>query len=229
MRILPLLPFLLLTLLATLSSNAESPLSFDSLKKSVTVEANALKTTVPYTFENTSKNTVTISRWDSACSCLNARIKGSKMTYKPGEKGEIRIDFELGSFSGTQAKTVMLWTEKDSAASPSIILTAAVTIPTLFEISPKSLVWDMNDTKEPKTFKIKVHDDKPINISNHNGTNDTFPYTIKTIKEGWEYEITVTPSDVSTPSIGMIKINTDSKIKRYQRQQAFVYVRTKKK
>ena len=87
----------------------------------------------------------------------------------------------------------------------------------------------MNGAKEPKTFKIKVHDDKPINISSHNGTNDSFPYTVKTIREGWEYEITVTPSDVSVPSLGMIKINTDSKIKRYQRRQAFVYVRTKKK
>ncbi|BDS07513.1 hypothetical protein NT6N_25530 [Oceaniferula spumae] len=223
-----ILPCLLLTVLAPLQVQAANGLTFASNRVDVTAKPDALKLTVPYTFENTSKRTITISRWDSACSCLSARIQDGKMAYKPGEKGKILIDFELGSFSGTQVKTVMLWTEDDSAERPSTVLTVAIKIPVLFDITPKTIFWDQGGEKETKSFKLKVNHDKPIRILNHSGTNAAFPYTIKTIRDGWEYELVVTPSDVSTPAFGMIKLTTDSAIKRYQRQQAFVCVRRKK-
>lgn len=224
----PCLALALLSCWSPAAVRADKGLTFDSNKKAVTAKPDAVKTTVPYTFENTSKRTITISRWDSACSCLGARIKDGKMVYKPGEKGLILIDFELGSFSGTQEKTVMLWTEDDPAQAPSSVLTVAITIPVLFEITPKTLFWDQGGAKESKSFKIKVNHDKPIRIVSHSGTNKTFPYTLKTIKDGREYELVVTPTDVSAPAFGMIKLTTDAAIKRYQRQQAFVCVRMKK-
>lgn len=225
-----LTPFLLLllSLLTPITAQAAKGLTFDSEKKAVTTKAGDLKVTVPYTFTNTSKRTITISRWDSACDCLSARIKGSKMAYKPGEKGEIHIDFELGSFSGTQEKTVMFWTTDDPDELPSSILAVKITIPVLFEVSPKSLAWEQGGSKEAKTIKLKVHHDKPIRITSDSGNNEAFPYTIKTIRDGWEYELIVTPTDVSTPNLGVIRLTTDAKIKRYQRQQAFVYIKTKK-
>lgn len=222
------LPCLLISMLAPMSAQADKGLTFDSNRKAITAKPNALKTTVPYSFENTSKRTITIARWDSACSCLNARIKDSKMVYKPGEKGEILIDFELGSFSGTQEKTVMLWTKDDAPQAPSTILAVAITIPVLFEVTPKTIFWDKDGAKETKTFKLKVKHDKPIRILSHRGTNATFAYTLKTIKDGSEYELVVTPTDVSSPAFGIISLTTDAAIKRYQRQQAFVCVRVKK-
>ena len=203
-------------------------LTFAAEKQAVTAKADATKATISYDFENTSDKTVSIAKWDSACSCLGARIKEGKMDYKPGEKGNIEVDFAIGSFSGTQKKTVMLWTKDDPASSPSSILTVELTIPVLFDISPKSLAWEQNGSKESKMIKIKVLDKNPINITKHNGTNPNFSYNIKTIREGWEYEIEVTPNDVKNPTLGMIKINTDSSIKRYQRQQAFIYVKAPK-
>ncbi|PID79989.1 hypothetical protein CSB20_08580, partial [bacterium DOLZORAL124_64_63] len=162
---------------------------------------------------------------DSACSCLSASVKGGKLTYKPGEKGEMKVDFELGSFSGLQEKTVLLWTTDDDESAPSSVLTVALTIPVLFEITPKTLVWDQNGSKEPKTFKIKVNNKEPIRILNHAGTNHNFPYELKVIRDGWEYELIVTPQNTSQPAFGMIKLTTDAAIPRYQRQMAFVCIR----
>lgn len=221
-----LLPCFLL--LAPLTAHADKGLTFENKNVEVKAKAEALKTTVPFKFENTSKETITISRWDSACSCLNARIKDGKMAYKPGEKGLILVDFELGSFSGVQEKTVMLWTKEDSPEKPSIVLAVKINIPVLFEITPKTIFWDQNGSKDAQVFKLKVSHDKPIHITSHSGTSETFPYTVKTIKDGWEYELIVTPTDVSSPAFGMIKLTTDSKIPRYQRQQAFVCVRRAK-
>ncbi len=215
---------LTISLLSLSTAMAERGLTFVRNKIPVTAAAEARKITVTYAFENKSKRTITIERYDSACSCLSAQIKGSKLVYKPGEKGVIRVDFELGTFAGTVEKTVMLWTTDDPDKSPSSVLTVVLTIPDLFQLTPKSLTWDQNGSKEPKVFKIKVNHTHPIHITGHSGTNKNFVYEIKTIRDGWEYELVVTPKDISVPAIGMIKLTTDSPIFRYQRKMAFVVV-----
>lgn len=200
-------------------------LTFAQNRITVTTAPDAKKITVPYTFENKSNRTIKIARYDSACSCLSAKVKGGKLEYKPGEKGELKVDFELGNFSGFVEKTVLLWTTDDSVESPSSVLTVALTIPVLFELTPKTIFWEQNGTKDAKVFKIKVTNTLPIRIKDHSGTNVNFVYELKTIKDGWEYELVVTPKDVTLPAFGMIKLTTDSAIPRYQRQMAFVCVR----
>jgi len=143
------------------------------------------------------------------------------MVYKPGEKGKIAVDFQLGSFSGKQVKTVMLWTTDDPPDKPSSILTTAITIPVLFEISPITLVWNQHGPKTTKTITIKTHGKTPIHILSHFSTNSNFTYQIKTIRDGWEYEISATPKDLSSRGMGILKLTTDAKIPRYQRQMAY--------
>lgn len=204
-------------------------LTFTQDRVAVTAAPDAKKVTVPYTFENKTGRTLTISRYDSACSCLSMKVKGSKLVYKPGEKGEMKVDFELGSFSGTVEKTVLLWTTDDPEDAPSSVLTVALTIPKLFDLAPLTLFWDQSGEKSTQVIKMKVNHTVPIRIINHMGTNKDFDYVIKTIRDGWEYDLLVTPKNVDVPAFGMIKITTDSAIPRYQRQQAFVCVRRSKK
>ncbi|MBT8038004.1 MAG: DUF1573 domain-containing protein [Verrucomicrobiae bacterium] len=207
------------------AASATAGLTFTQDRIALTVAPDAKKVTVPYTFENTSQQTITIARYDSACSCLSAQVKGGKLAYKPGEKGEMKVEFELKNFSGLVEKTVMLWTTEDAEDAPSSVLTVAITIPKLFEVAPLTVFWDQNGTKETKMFQLKVNHDKPIRILSDTGTNANFVYEIKTIREGWEYELSVTPKDVSTPAFGMIKLTTDATIPRYKRQMAFVCIR----
>lgn len=219
--------FVLFTLAPCLA--AKEGFTFISNKIAVTAKPDATKVTVPYHFENKTDRVLTIAKYDSACSCLSAKVKGSKLVYKPGEKGEIRVQFALGSFSGKVEKTVLLWTTDDPEETPSTVMTVELTIPVLFQVEPMTLLWDQNQTPEPKTIKIKVNHDKPIRITGHMCSNKEFPYTLKTIREGWEYELVVTPTSTAEPGFGMIKLTTDSPIPRYQRQQAFVCVTRPKK
>lgn len=226
MRSLFALSLAILTVTLSLpQAKAEKGFTFVKNRIEVTAAPNAKKITVPYLFENKTKRTIKIARYDSACSCLSAKVKGGKLEYKPGEKGELKVDFELGSFSGVVEKTVLLWTTDDGEETPSSVLTVALTIPVLFEVSPKTVFWDQNGDKKPKTVKLKVNHTDPIKILSHSGTNENFAYELKTIRDGWEYEIIVTPKDVSLPAFGMIKLATDSSIPRYQRQMSFVCVR----
>ena len=219
-----LLTFVLI-LLSMSAVVAGDGLTFTKNRIATTVAPDAKKVKVSYTFENKSQRTITIARYDSACSCLSAQVKGGKLVYKPGEKGEMKVEIELKNFSGLVEKTVLLWTADDPENTPSSVLTVAITIPKLFEVSPLTIFWDQNGTKEAKVFKLKVNHDKPIHILNNVSTNNNFVYQIKTIRDGWEYELVVTPKNVTTPAFGMIKLTTDSPIPRYQRQMAFVCVR----
>jgi len=206
---------------------ADRGLSFTQNKKSVTVKPDAKLVSIPFDFENKSKRTITIARYDSACSCISARVAEplGKMTYKPGEKGKIVVDFELGRFSGKVVKTLMLWTKDDPANAPSSVLTSEITIPSLFDVTPPTLFWDQKGNNKPQSFKIKVNNTQPIRILDLSGTNKNFPYELKTIRDGWEYEIIITPQDVNTPCMGILKITTDAAIKRFQILQNFVCVR----
>jgi hypothetical protein len=208
--------------------SAKQGFTFISNKVAVTAKPDATKVTVPYHFENKTSRTLTIAKYDSACSCLSAKVKGSKLVYKPGEKGEIRVQFAIGSFSGTVEKTVLLWTTEDPDDKPSTVMTVELTIPVLFEVDPMTLLWEQGEKATAKSIKLKVNHKNPIRIVSHSGSNKDFPYEMKTIREGWEYELVVTPTSTKTPGFGMIKITTDSPIPRYKRQQAFVCIKRPK-
>ena len=225
-------------LCATASSSASKPVLGDSPqpgftfikdKVAVTSAPDAKTVTVPYHFENKTDRVLKIAKYDSACSCLSAKVKGSKLVYKPGEKGEIRVQFAIGAFSGIVEKTVLLWTTDDPDDKPSTVMTVQLTIPVLVELTPMTLLWNQDEEAKAKTIKLKVNHDKPIRIVEHSGSNKDFPYELKTIRDGWEYELVVTPESTEQPGFGMIKITTDSPIPRYKRQQAFVCVKTAKR
>ena len=203
--------------------------TFIQSKVAVTAKPDATKVTVPYHFENKTDRVLTIAKYDSACSCLSAKVKNGKLVYQPGEQGEIRVQFAIGAFSGTVEKTVLLWTKDDPDDKPSTVMTVELTIPVLFEAIPTTLLWDQGAKPEPKTIKLKVNHTKPIRIVEHTGSNKDFPYELKTIRDGWEYELVVTPVSTDGSGFGMIKITTDSPISRYKRQQVFVCVKRPKK
>lgn len=207
------------------SIHAADGLTFAKNRIEKSVAADAKTVLVPYHFSNKTDRTITIKRYDSACSCLSAKIKGGKLVYEPGESGEIRVTFELGTFSGLVEKTVLLWTTDDEDAKPSAVLSVVLDIPVLFEVNPKTVFWEQHGENQPQVIKLTVNNAEPIRILEHSATNKNFQYEFKTIKEGRAYELVVTPMDVSVPAFGMIKLTTDSAVPRYRRQMAFVCVR----
>ncbi len=203
---------------------AES-LTFEQTRIEMAVAPDAKTVTVPYFFSNTTGRAITIKRYDSACSCLSAKIKGGKLTYKPGERGEINVTFELGTFAGLVEKTVLIWTTEDSDEKPSSILSVVLDIPVLFEVNPKTVFWEQHGEAKAQVIKLTVNDPMPIHILEHSVTNKNFQYELKTLEKGRKYELVVEPLDLTVPALGMIKLTTDSSIPRYRKQMAFVCVR----
>ena len=171
-----------------------------------------------------------IIEFDAPCTCLTAKIplkadRSPKLRWEVGENGKILGNFKMWNFKGTVDKAIVL---KMKGEKP-IQLVVRVTIPILFDIQPSTLMWELGEKSSEKVFKVKVNYDKPIKILENSGTSEMFPYEVKTIKEGWEYEIRVKPTSTETPGMGMIRLKTDCSIKRHERHQVFAVVKRKRK
>lgn len=197
----------------------------------ITAKPDVTEITAEFPFE-IKGSVAEIIEYDAPCTCLTARVeplnvdRSTKLRWDIGESGKIFGRFKMGNFKGTVDKAIVL---KMKGVDKPIQLVVRVKIPILFEIQPSTLKWKIGETPSEKTFKIKVNHDKPIKLIGDSGTSSNFPYEVKTIKEGWEYEIKVKPSSTKTPGMGMIRLKTDCLIKRHERHQVFVVVKKERK
>jgi len=207
-------------------NQAAELLAFESKTVEITVGAEADSTTITFPFENKSKETIEIAKHASPCGCMSTSFKDDRMTYPPGAKGELTAVFKVGNFYGTVEKQVMVWL-KDGAEGKRlpVTLTANITIPELITITPRTLNWNTGEAIEPKSCRIVVTHEKPIRINSLSCTNNNFGTELKTVREGMEYELVVTPRDAFDTSFAILKISTDCKVPRYRFIQAFANIR----
>lgn len=200
-------------------------LAFVETFKELTVKPEERRVTVDFEFENKSNQAVTISKYDSSCSCVSVQVKGGKLHYASGEKGMIRGVFDMGNLSGTVEKAIQVWLKGDGEVEPSIALTVRIEIPVLVEISPKTLRWDIGAVPDSKVIEITMNHDQPITVKSATCSNENFLTVLKVVEEGKKYQLVVTPQQTGTPGIGVINISTDCEVARQATQRAFTVIR----
>lgn len=200
-------------------------LDFSQTLKEIKAPADAKKVTADFEFTNLTTKTVKITKYDAACSCMAVVVKGGKLEYAPGESGLLRVDFEMGNFAGTVDKAVALWLDDDPVNKPSITLTVRVHIPVLVSLEPKTVKWEVDGDASPQAIRIAMNHGEPIRIKDVSSSSKAFRFELKTLDEGKLYELIVTPSDIDTPGLGIIRVETDCAIDRHRVQQAFAVVR----
>lgn len=200
-------------------------LEFTELLKEVNAAADAATLTVDFNFTNKSDKPVTIAKSDPGCSCLKIQISGGKLKYAPGESGVVRGTFEMGNFAGTVDKVVALWIDDDPADHPSVKLTVRVHIPVLVGVEPKTVKWDLGAKPDPQTIQVRMAEGKLIRVTGVKSSSEAFTCELKTVEEGKNYEVVVTPRVINTPGMGVIRIETDCEISKHKVQQAFAVVR----
>ncbi len=200
-------------------------LDFDAKLVEVKAPADAKVVTAEFKFSNSGTDAVSIRKHDASCSCMAVEISGGKLIYQPGETGTIRANFDMGNFSGSVDKSVLLWLDDDPQDKPSVVLTTRVAIPVLVAVEPKTLQWDLGSEGSAQVIRIKMNHDIPIHVKSVKCSSEAFSHELKTIKEGEEYEIRVTPKDLNAPGLAILRIETDCEIKRHKTQQAFAVVR----
>lgn len=200
-------------------------LDFPTALKEIEAPADAKKVTVDFEFSNRTGKTVKIVKYDAGCSCMAVSVKDGKLDYAPGESGLLRADFEMGNFSGTVDKAIALWLDDDPMEKPSVTLTVRVHIPVLVSIEPKTVKWETTGDATPQSIRITMNHSEPIHVKGVTLTSKAFETELKTIEEGKSYELVVTPMEISTPGLAIMRIETDCPIEKHRVQQAFAVVR----
>jgi len=173
-----------------------------------------------FIFHNKGTKPVKVLSIESACSCLSAEL--DKAVYAPGEKGTGKAEFKVSSFIGRHEKSVHVQT--DDPAQPEWVIPFVLEVPEVIKIEPKTLQWWVGDAAEAKTLRVTMKGDAPMKITQITSTREKVEFSFKEITPGREYEVTVKPKATDEVMLGALKIETDSKIAKYQRQLAFFSV-----
>jgi hypothetical protein len=175
------------------------------------------KVEASFTFTNKGNKAIKVTGLDSTCSCLEASL--DKAVYAPGEKGTGKAVFKVSSFVGRHEKTLHLYT--DDPAEPDKVLNVVLEVPEVVSIEPKLLEWVLGEEPKAKELTVKIIGEEPMKIKSVAATRENVTFETKEITPGREYRITVKPSKTDEITVGMLKIETDSKIPKFARQMAF--------
>jgi hypothetical protein len=200
-------------------------LTFNETLQELRPDPDEAKVSADFKFTNKSDEPVVINRFDGGCSCVSVQISEGKRVYAPGESGVIRANFDMGTFSGTVDKVVSLWLEGDAEDAPSQKVTLRVHIPVIVEVEPKTVKWDIGQKPEAQTVKISMKGDTPTRILKVNTNSEVFSHQLKTIEEGRQYELILTPGSTEKAILGSFRLETDSAVKRQAIQQVFAMVK----
>ena len=121
------------------------------------------------------------------------------------------VEFKLGSFTGYQNKLLTV-----IAGEQRQRLHVGVQIPSVINITPNVLEWTVNEKPVAKSFKIVIDHEDPIKITEAICKREGYEVEVKTIKEGREYQVKLTPPSTDKAMLGLVTIKTDCKIKKHQ-------------
>lgn len=217
MRLFLFYAALLLTWKTVLPGQAQAELATESEVIELKSKPEDESVSVEFVFFNKGNKPVRVLTIDSACSCLSASL--DKAVYAPGEKGVGKAEFKVSSFTGRHDKTVHVQT--DDPAQPEWIIHFALEVPEVVKIEPKTLQWWLGEEAVARTTRIMMTGVSPMNITNITSTREGVEFSWKEVQSGREYEVTVKPKSTADVMLGALKIETDSKIPKYQRQLAF--------
>ncbi|MFD2255203.1 DUF1573 domain-containing protein [Luteolibacter algae] len=200
-------------------------LKFESELIEVDAAVDASVVTSDFKFTNSGSEDIKIVNADAGCSCLSVQVAGGKLIYKPGESGVLRATFEVGSFQGEVNKPILIWLEGDSEEKPSAQVMLRVHVPVMINLEPKTLKWEVGDPAQPKSIEVTMDYEKPIKVLSVSTSNTDFESKLVVVEEGKSYKIEVTPKTTSSPSLTIVRIETDTDVKKQRVQQAFAVIR----
>lgn len=157
-----------------------------------------------YKFTNTGDESITISHVQITCGCLTPSL--SHETYTPGEKGELNILFDLSQYSGPQDRYVIVEMSDGSYQE----LTLSVDIPKCYIAEPQLIEWDDGDKALQKTIRLTNANTNSIKLLSVKSSNaEALPAQLKTLREGFEYEVIVTRNVPDTRERAIFRIATE--------------------
>lgn len=173
-------------------------------KKVAGVEPHPLQTstTIDFIFTNTGDEVVKITDLRPGCGCISGKIE--KKEYAPGESGVVNMTFDFGKRTGSHRKGLEVRTDEPSVKSVDLYISAR--IPETYTPSIPSLKWAVGGESAPQSFRLLNSHSMPIKLVKAEAPGDKLKLELKVIREGYEYELVVTPAASAVTTRGLIPI-----------------------
>ena len=170
-------------------------------RTSVELAVHPLQGVAPVVFKcsNVGKEPVSITEIVVSCGCLVP--KRNTTPILPGEKREVKVQFDLFNRIGMQRKTLTVKTSHGQSTR----LTVSAKIPQAYQVVPTLMKFS---SKSPgtKTARLKNLTRSPMPIHSVESNHKKIKVDLECIKEGFEYAVTVTPLDPKEKVRGVIRI-----------------------
>lgn len=197
--------------------------------------------TATFAFSYTGQRPILIKEVDANCGCISAQT--DKKRYVKGERGKLTVVFEVGGKEGLQSNKVwMAWLEElapgekkfsseirgPSGEDPNDFiapirkdLTVEIDIPVVVEIEPKMTTWQQGAAPEPRKVTVTMHHLTPIHLTKVTSTRQDVKVETEVVEKGKKYVLTLTPATTEKKQLGMLTLETDCSLQRYQKRLAF--------
>jgi hypothetical protein len=157
-------------------------------------------------FVNAGKEPVTIEAVKSSCGCTVPTL--AKMTYAPGERGEVTAKFNIGDRRGAQSATIRVSVKGEREPAT---LTLNVAIPEVAKVTPSILIWTPGEKAGAKSIEVEAVPGQTVSVEKVTTSEPRFEVNVETVTEGARYRVVVTPK--GTEKAGFALLNIETKIK----------------
>jgi len=196
----------LLTFAAPAGLTAAGPLRWEATEITVNAPPLAESVEAVFTFTNASDKPATIGDVHSSCGCTVPKL--AKKLYAPGESGEIRAVFTIGERIGLQEKAIMVTTSGDEPSHTS--LTLRVNIPTLFEVKPYFVIWNVGEATTPKSITLRLLAPDVLGFGSVMSRHAGFDAVAVAGTEPGRMDIAITPQTTAQGTNGAIVVSLKS-------------------
>ncbi len=111
-------------------------------------------------FKNKSSHFVRVVDVHPSCGCISVEM--SKDSLAPGEEGEIKVIFKVGSKSGQEKKHIDISSDESGSAAYRVNL--VINIPKWIEVEASELIWATSSGAVKKFIRIWSPLNKPFEI-----------------------------------------------------------------
>ncbi len=192
--------FIITCLLAT---SATAALEWDQTEVNLQVHAVQLDADAVFRFKNTGRETIALEDVKVTSGSLAPTLE--KRAYAPGETGELKVRFDLRGRTGAQKKAVIVQTSAGATARLNI----GVDIPKAYSVAPIMMKWAETNAAPTKTAKLVSAAAEPIKLLAAVSSNPAVVVELKTLREGFEYEVVVTRPPAGENLRAVIRIHSE--------------------
>jgi hypothetical protein len=193
----------LILIMCLLAVTAYGNLEWEQKDVTLTVYPTQVSSNAVFRFSNTGNSPVTIKDVRVDCGCLSPAL--TRRTYAPGEKGELCVRFDLRDRTGPQRKGVVVWTTEGEDSK----LFIECDIPEAFSFESKMILWPKGDQDKTKTIKLVNPNTTPIKLLSLTSSHAELPAQLKTVREGFEYEVVISNKTTSANTRSVIRIEIE--------------------